>query len=73
MKQRCLAILLVLLSLLAIFYPLISNRINEKYRSEVRTAYYESIASLDNGGIPAKPTENITYSVGSATPRLLPY
>lgn len=51
MKQRCLVILLVLLSLLAIFYPLISSRVNEKYRSEVRTAYYESIASLDNGAL----------------------
>ena len=51
MKQRWAAVIILLLSLLAILYPLISTRINEKYRSEIRTEYFEAVAQMDDGAL----------------------
>ena len=51
MKRIWLAILLILLSLLAVLYPLISNFVNEKFRSEIRTEYYETIEEMDDGAL----------------------
>jgi len=42
---------MLLLSLLAILYPLISNFVNEKFRSEIRTEYYETIEEMDDGAL----------------------
>jgi len=51
MKRTILLILMLLLSLLAILYPLISNFVNEKFRSEIRTEYYETIEEMDDGAL----------------------
>lgn len=54
MKRLWLASLLILLSLLAVLYPLISNFVNEKFRSEIRTEYYETIEEMDDGALEAE-------------------
>lgn len=54
MKRIWLASLLILLSLLAVLYPLISNFVNEKFRSEIRTEYYETIEEMDDGALEAE-------------------
>jgi len=51
MRRTILLILMLLLSLLAILYPLISNFVNEKFRSEIRTEYYETIEEMDDGAL----------------------
>ena len=46
-----LGILALLLALLITLYPIISNYVNEKYASEIHTAYEEIIQQADNSDL----------------------
>ena len=55
-------VLVFLLSLGLMLYPVISNRINAKYASEIQTTYEAVIEDTDNGELLAAKEEAIRYN-----------
>ena len=59
-----LGILAFLLALLITLYPIISNYVNEKYASEIHTAYEEIIQQADNSDLLEAKKQAIAYNAG---------
>ena len=57
-----LGILAFLLALLITLYPIISNYVNERYASEIHTAYEEIIQQADNGDLLEAKKQAIAYN-----------
>ena len=57
-----LGILAFLLALLITLYPIISNYVNEKYASEIHTAYEEIIQQADNSALLEAKKQAIAYN-----------
>ena len=57
-----LGILAFLLALLITLYPIISNYVNEKYASEIHTAYEEIIQQADNSDLLEAKKQAIAYN-----------
>ncbi len=57
-----LGILAFLLALLITLYPVISNHINERYASEIHTAYEEIIQQADNSALLEAKKQAIAYN-----------
>ena len=57
-----LGILAFLLALLITLYPVISNYINERYASEIHTAYEEIIQQADNSALLEAKKQAIAYN-----------
>ena len=57
-----LGILVFLLALLITLYPVISNYVNERYASEIRTAYEEIIQQADNSALLEAKKQAIAYN-----------
>lgn len=66
MKRRLWSnIMFVLVFVIALgvtLYPLISNRVNEKYKSEIRTTYVERIEEADDGDLIAAKKRAVEYN-----------
>lgn len=66
MKRRLLSnIMFVLVFFIALgvtLYPLISNHVNEKYKSEIHTAYVEIIEEADNSELIAAKERAVEYN-----------
>lgn len=57
-----LATIVFLLALAMTLYPVISNYVNEKYASEIHTAYVEAIEQVDNGELENAKEQAIAYN-----------
>lgn len=70
MKRRILATAIAVLCFIAavgiILYPAVSNYVNAKYRSEIRTNYEEDMAQTDNTELEALHERAIAYNISIA-------
>lgn len=66
MKQKIItivAITLFLMALILTLYPLASNYVNQKYASEIQTAYQEIVAQTDNAALEEARAQAAAYNL----------
>ncbi len=66
LKQKIItivAITLFLMALILTLYPVISNYVNQKYASEIQTAYQEIVAQTDNAALEEARAQAAAYNL----------
>ena len=66
MKQKIITIMAITLFLMALIltlYPVISNYVNQKYASEIQTAYQEIVAQTDNAALEEARAQAAAYNL----------
>lgn len=66
LKQKIItivAITLFLMALILTLYPLVSNYVNQKYASEIQTAYQEIVAQTDNAALEEARAQAAAYNL----------